>query len=190
MTLPLVNFAIGSNVARTGWLLIAPVSPERASYGPLLFLLGIVGTVLLTFALVRRFYHGRVRRGDAWGCGFPARNARLQDTAAGFGQPIKQIFAPFFRIRRHLPIPFDAQPLYPVTTENRMRHWLYQPVASLNERVAAWFGVPQHGRIYLYLLYSFVTRFAAADCALIMDEFTEAFLTQLAQTLLVVLLAP
>ena len=66
VTLPLVNFAIGSNLERTGWLLIAPVSPERSSYGPLLFLLGIVGAVLLTYVLVRRFYHGRERRGDAW----------------------------------------------------------------------------------------------------------------------------
>lgn len=160
VTLPLVNFAIGAGAGPTGWLLIAPVSPERASYGPLLFLLGIAGTVLLTFALVRRFYHGRVRRGDAWGCGFPAQNARMQDTAEGFGQPIKQIFEPFFRIRRHMPSPFDAQPFYSATTEDRLWYWLYLPVARLNERVAAWIGILQHGRIYLYLLYSFVTLLA------------------------------
>ena len=160
VTLPLVNFAIGTSAARTGWLLIAPVSPERASYGPLLFLLGITGTVLLTFALVRRLYHGRVRRGDAWDCGFPAQNARMQDTAEGFGQPIKQIFEPFFRIRRHLPSPFDAQPFYSATSEDRLWYWLYLPVARLNERLAAWIGILQHGRIYLYLLYSFVTLLA------------------------------
>ncbi|HSN41571.1 MAG TPA: hydrogenase 4 subunit B [Burkholderiales bacterium] len=160
VTLPLVKFAIGANAARTGWLLIAPVSPERASYGPLLFLLGIVGTVLLTFALVRRFYHGRVRRGDTWSCGFPAWNARMQDTAEGFGQPIKQIFEPFFRIRRHMPSPFDAQPFYSATSEDRLWYWLYLPIARLNERLAAWIGVLQHGRIYLYLLYSFVTLLA------------------------------
>lgn len=157
VTLPLVNFAIGADAARAGWLLIAPVSPERASYGPLLFLLGILGTVLFTFALVRWLYHGRVRRGDAWDCGFPAQNARMQDTAEGFGQPIKQIFEPFFRIRRHLPSPFDAQPFYSAATEDRLWHWLYLPIARVNERLAAWIGILQHGRIYLYLLYSFVT---------------------------------
>jgi formate hydrogenlyase subunit 3/multisubunit Na+/H+ antiporter MnhD subunit len=160
VTLPLVNFAIGSNLERTGWLLIAPVSPERSSYGPLLFLLGIVGAVLLTYVLVRRFYHGRERRGDAWDCGFPAQNARMQDTAEGFGQPIKQIFEPFFRIRRQMPGPFDARPTYSVTTEDRLWYWLYLPVARLNERLAAWIGILQHGRIYLYLLYSFVTLLA------------------------------
>jgi hypothetical protein len=160
VTLPLVNFAIGGDLDRTGWLLIAPLSPERSSYGPLLFLLGIVGTVLLTFVLVRRFYHGRERRGDAWGCGFPAQNARMQDTAEGFGQPIKQIFEPFFRIRRRMPGPFDAKPAYSATTEDRLWYWLYLPVARLNERLAAWIGILQHGRIYLYLLYSFVTLLA------------------------------
>lgn len=160
VTLPLVHFAIGSNLDRTGWLLIAPVSPERSSYGPLLFLLGITGTVLLTFMLVRHFYHGRERRGDAWDCGFPAQNARMQDTAEGFGQPIKQIFEPFFRIRRHMPSPFDRQPVYAATSEDRLWYWLYLPVARANERVAAWIGILQHGRIYIYLLYSFVTLLA------------------------------
>lgn len=160
VTLPLVNFAIGGDLDRTGWLLIAPLSPERSSYGPLLFLLGIVGTVLLTFVLVRRFYHGRERRGAAWDCGFPAQNARMQDTAEGFGQPIKQIFEPFFRIRRRMPGPFDAKPAYSATTEDRLWYWLYLPVARLNERLAAWIGILQHGRIYLYLLYSFVTLLA------------------------------
>jgi formate hydrogenlyase subunit 3/multisubunit Na+/H+ antiporter MnhD subunit len=157
VTRPLVDFAIGSNLERTGWLLIAPVSPERSSYGPLLFLLGITGTVLLTYFLVRRFYHGRERRVAAWDCGFPAQNARMQDTAEGFGQPIKQIFEPFFRIRRQMPSPFDARPTYTATTEDRLWYWLYLPVARLNERLAAWIGILQHGRIYLYLLYSFVT---------------------------------
>jgi len=157
VTQPLVDFAIGSNLERTGWLLIAPISPERSSYGPLLFLLGITGTVLLTYFLVRRFYHGRERRVAAWDCGFPAQNARMQDTAEGFGQPIKQIFEPFFRIRRQMPGPFDARPTYSATTEDRLWYWLYLPVARLNERLAAWIGILQHGRIYLYLLYSFVT---------------------------------
>ena len=59
--------------------------------------------------LVRRLYHGRMRRAPAWACGFPWRNARMQDTAEGFGQPIRQIFEPFFRMQRELPSPFDAR---------------------------------------------------------------------------------
>jgi hydrogenase-4 component B len=160
VTLPLVNHAIGSGAGSRSWLLIAPVSPERASYGPLLFLAGIAGTVLLTFALVRRCYHGRVRRGDAWDCGFPAQTPRMQDTAEGFGQPIKQIFEPFFRIRRSLPGPFDASPFYSASSEDRLWYWIYLPVARLSEWLSAKIGILQHGRIHLYLLYSFVTLLA------------------------------
>ena len=32
------------------------------------------------------------------------QTARMQDTAEGFGQPIRQIFEPFYRMRRELPI--------------------------------------------------------------------------------------
>lgn len=160
VTQPLVGAAIAHHSGAAGWLLIAPMGAERASYGPLLFLLGIAGTVLLTFVAVRRLYHGRVRRADAWDCGYPAQTARMQDTAEGFGQPIKQIFEPFFRIRRHMPSPFDAQPYYQATTEDRLWYLLYKPVARLNDWVATRIGILQHGRIYLYLLYSFATLLA------------------------------
>jgi hydrogenase-4 component B len=106
---------------------------------------------------VRLVYHGRVRRAAPWDCGYPAQTPRMQDTAEGFGQPIKQIFEPFFRIRRHMPSPFDAQPYYAATTEDRLWHWLYLPIARLNHAVGVWIGRLQHGRIYLYLLYSFAT---------------------------------
>ncbi len=160
VTAPLVNAAIGERAGAAGWLLIAPVAGERASYGPLLFLLGIAGTVALTFVIVRRVYHGRVRRGDAWDCGYPAQTPRMQDTAEGFGQPIKQIFEPFFRIRRHMPSPFDAEPYYSATTEDRLWYLIYRPIARLNDWIAIRIGILQHGRIYLYLLYSFATLLA------------------------------
>jgi hydrogenase-4 component B len=156
VTVPLVHYAIGSQPDQ-GWLLLAPVSAERASYGPLLFLLGISGVVLVTFLTVRRLYHGRVRRAPPWDCGYPALNARMQDTAEGFGQPIKQIFEPFFRIRRHMPTAFDTEPYYAASTEDRFWYALYLPIARFNQRVAIWVAGLQHGRIHFYLLYSFAT---------------------------------
>jgi hydrogenase-4 component B len=156
----LVNFSLGTVTAGRGWLLFAPVAAHRASYGPLFFLMGIVGTLAVTFLAVRVFYHGRLRRGAAWDCGFPAQTSRMQDTAEGFGQPITQIFEPFFRVRREMPDPFSRAPVYYKTNEDRLWHWLYLPVARAHERIAAWIGVLQHGRIHLYLLYSFATLLA------------------------------
>jgi hypothetical protein len=106
---------------------------------------------------VRRFYPGRVRRAPPWDCGYPLLNARMQDTAEGFGQPIRQVFEPFFRVERHLPGPFDANPSYRLTATDHFWHWLYVPIASIVERASILVGRLQQGRIATYLLYSFVT---------------------------------
>ena len=160
VTLPLVNFQLSTHMGRSGWLLFAPVAAERASYGPVLFLFGIVGTLLTTFVAVRYFHHGRKRRSAPWDCGYPEQNSRMQDTAEGFGQPITQIFEPIFQVRRQMPDPFSSKPVYFKVNEDRLWHWLYLPIARAHERIASWIGVLQHGRIHLYLLYSFLTLIA------------------------------
>jgi formate hydrogenlyase subunit 3/multisubunit Na+/H+ antiporter MnhD subunit len=156
VTQQLVAAGLGPTVAQHGWLL-APTSVERASYGPVIFLLGVAACFGLAFVLVRIFYHGRVRRAPAWDCGYKWQNARMQDTAEGFGQPIRQIFEPFFAMRRELPTPYDAKPRYLVVVADRFWDWVYAPIAAAVDRVARWVGLLQQGRISVYLLYSFVT---------------------------------
>jgi formate hydrogenlyase subunit 3/multisubunit Na+/H+ antiporter MnhD subunit len=159
VTQQLVFAGIGAKVAASGWLLV-PVAMERASYGPIIFLLGVAACFGLTYGLVRRFYHGRSRRAAPWDCGFPWQTARMQDTAEGFGQPIRQIFEPFFRMERHLPSPFDPQPHYQVVVGDHFWHWIYLPLARLVERLSRLIGRLQQGRISVYLLYSFLTLIA------------------------------
>jgi hypothetical protein len=98
-----------------------------------------------------------MRRSAPWDCGFLGLNARMQDSAEGFGQPIKQIFEPFYRIERHHPSPFDRAPRYASKLEDNLWYWLYLPIVRLAERLAALVAVLHHGRIALYLVYSFVT---------------------------------
>jgi hydrogenase-4 component B len=157
VTRALVGDGIGPQVAANGWLILAPVDPERASYSPLLFLLLMAASCALAFVLVRRLYHGRLRRAAPWDCGFPLQTARMQDTAEGFGQPIRQVFEPFFRIERHLPTPFDKQPHYHLAASDHFWHWLYLPIARLTEATSRLVGMLQQGRISTYLMYSFVT---------------------------------
>lgn len=156
VTQQLVHAGLGSRVSAGGWLL-APNSLQQASYGPVIFLLGILGSFALAFLLVRGLYHGRVRRAAPWACGFPWVNARMQDTAEGFGQPIRQIFEPFFVMRRELPTPFDTQPRYRVTVEDHFWRWLYVPITDFANALARLIGRVQQGRISVYLLYSFLT---------------------------------
>jgi NADH:ubiquinone oxidoreductase subunit 5 (subunit L)/multisubunit Na+/H+ antiporter MnhA subunit len=156
VTRQLVGAGLAERVAASGWLL-APNRLEQASYGPVIFLLGILASVAVAFVLVRVLYHGRLRRGLPWACGIPWGTARMQDTAEGFGQPIRQIFEPFFQMRRQLPTPFDEQPRYSVTVEDHFWRWLYVPITDLAMFLARLVGLLQQGRIAVYLLYSFLT---------------------------------
>jgi formate hydrogenlyase subunit 3/multisubunit Na+/H+ antiporter MnhD subunit len=144
----------------SNWMLLAPINADRSSYSPVIVLLVIVAVVLLTIQVVHRFYHGRIRRAPPWDCGFPAQTPRMQDTAEGFGQPIRQVFEPFFRMQRHLPSPFDAKPRYAVKAEDPLWYWLYLPVARGAEVLARLVGHIQQGRISVYLTYSFFTLLA------------------------------
>jgi len=157
VTRALVADGIGPQVLSNGWLFLAPVAPERASYSPLLFLLLLTACFALAFVLVRKLYHGRLRRAAPWDCGFPLLNARMQDTAEGFGQPIRQVFEPFFRIERHLPTPFDVAPSYRLVASDHFWHWMYLPIARISEATSRIVGLLQQGRISTYLMYSFVT---------------------------------
>ena len=142
------------------WLFLAPIKPDRSSYSPLLFLAVVALVVVATWYLVRHFYHGRIRRGPAWDCGYPLQTARMQDTAEGFGQPVRQVFEPFFRMQRTLPSPADRAPRYRVTVEDHLWHWLYLPIGRVTEFASTMVNKLQQGRISVYLLYSFFTLIA------------------------------
>jgi hydrogenase-4 component B len=157
-----VPFAlVGRGLAQSGrigdWLLLAPVSAERASYSGLLVFVATLAIVGLTVGIVHRLYHAQVRRAPPWGCGFPLQTARMQDTAEGFGQPIRQIFEPFYRMQRELPSPFDSMPHYKVTVEDPTWHWVYLRIAAAADWGSRVVGTLQRGRIAIYLLYSFAT---------------------------------
>jgi hydrogenase-4 component B len=151
----LLGSTLGVSAER--WWLLAPIAEGRASYSPALFLLTVAVIVWLTVLMVRRLYHGRVRRADPWDCGYARLTPRMQDTAEGFGQPIRQIFEPFFRMARELPTPFDTQPRYRVRVEDRFWYLIYRPLAQGVQTASRVVAIVQQGRISIYLLYSFVT---------------------------------
>jgi hydrogenase-4 component B len=139
------------------WWLLLPIPERQSSYAPLVFFAVILVVVLLAILGVRLFYHQRIRKGPAWDCGFGGLNSRMQDTAEGFGQPIRHLFQPLFAIERELPTPFDKAPKYRLEIGDRIWRALYQPLGPLVRRVADRVAWLQQGRIAAYLLYSFVT---------------------------------
>jgi hydrogenase-4 component B len=141
----------------SSWLWLIPTAPQRASYSPVIFLAVIVAVTLLTFLLVRRFYHGRVRYSDPWDCGYPEQTPRMQDTADAFGQPIRHVFGPVYLMKRQMPAPDDPAPRFSLKIYDRHWYWLYLPVARLTEFVSSKIALLQQGKISIYLLYSFLT---------------------------------
>jgi formate hydrogenlyase subunit 3/multisubunit Na+/H+ antiporter MnhD subunit len=139
------------------WWLLVPVPQRQVSYSAMVFFVALAAVVVLTVIAVRLFYHGRVRRVAPWDCGFVRLDARMQDTAEGFGQPIRHIFQPFFTMERELPTPFDHAPRYRVAVGDRIWRGLYEPLGGVVQRIADAFAWLQQGRIATYLLYSFVT---------------------------------
>ncbi|TMH84998.1 MAG: hydrogenase-4 subunit B [Betaproteobacteria bacterium] len=131
-----------------------------ASYSPVIFFVVILAVTLLAFVLVRRFYHGRLRFSDPWDCGYPEQTSRMQDTADAFGQPIRHVFGPIYRMDRRLPGPEDTEPRYSLKVDDRHWYWLYLPVARAAEFVSSKIALLQQGRISIYLLYSFITLIA------------------------------
>jgi hydrogenase-4 component B len=139
------------------WWLLVPLPDRQASYGPMVFLLAMVAVVTVTALVVRAAYHHRARRTAPWDCGFGRVDARMQDTAEGFGQPIRHLFHDFFAIDREVPSPFDRDPRYQVQLGDRVWNALYAPLGALVQRTADHFAWLQQGRVSSYLTYGFVT---------------------------------
>ena len=139
------------------WWLLVPVPDRQTSYSAIVLFVAILLVVVIAVIGVRLFYHGRVRRAPAWDCGFARLDARMQDSAEGFGQPIRHIFQPFFAIERELPAPSDLKPRYRVAVGDQIWRTLYEPLGPFVQRIADAFAWLQQGRISTYLLYGFVT---------------------------------
>ena len=139
------------------WWLLAPLPQRHVSYSAAIFFAAIAAVVLITVGTVRLLYHRRERRAPFWDCGFGPLTPRTQDTAEGFGQPIRHIFGVFFAMTRELPSAFDPAPRYRVTVGDRVWQGIYLPMGTLVQRVADALAWLQQGRIATYLLYSFIT---------------------------------
>ncbi len=139
------------------WWLLAPLPDRAASYSPIILLGVIIVVVAASFLIVRSVYRRAVRRASPWDCGFARLDPRMQDTAEGFGQPIRHIFSGFFSMERELPSALDASPRYRVSVGDRIWRALYLPLGGLVQRAADALAWMQQGRISAYLTYSFIT---------------------------------
>jgi len=143
-----------------GWLWLTPVSPEVASYGAPLVLLGISLAWLLAWLWLHpRRKRTPVRISPAWDCGFGPLNARMQYTATAFSMPIRRIFRPVWPITESYQKPGAEERggRYRLQVGNWAWLRVYEPIGRLVSATARRVAMIQGGNIRAYLAYSFFT---------------------------------
>ncbi len=135
----------------------ADIVVAHAAYVPSVLWAALAAVGLVGVLLVRARHPRSMRRAPVWNCGYPVLTARMQDTAEGFGQPIRHIFTSFLRIRRLRPGPDDPEPRYESVVEDRLWYVLYLPLARGFQAVFDKARLLRHRRIAIYLLYTLAT---------------------------------
>ncbi|RUY01103.1 hydrogenase 4 subunit B, partial [Mesorhizobium sp. M2A.F.Ca.ET.040.01.1.1] len=133
VTLPLVGERMPVQMAQP-WLSIVPIAESRSSYNGLLVFVFITISASLAAFFIHRFASHALRRGIAWGCGFPDAVPAAQYTAVSFAQPIRRVFDGFaFRSRETVDMPAPGA-LEPARLKVEMHDvaWeiFYQPITG------------------------------------------------------------
>ena len=164
VTTPLVGASIADKVLAEGGLALMPMGVGFASIStPVLgILLALLVPVALLMAVViggklrKRFY-------KTWGCGITLK-PRMEYTATGFAQPIKQVFSTIYRPTVKLETElleesryFAKRMRFETHIEPVFQKYLYDPIVRGLNAVADRLRVIQAGSLQLYLSYIFVT---------------------------------
>jgi len=164
VTAPLTGAAISSQVlALDGWV-VAPVTVEFSSISTPVLAMLLVGAGALGLLMARLCGKGlRARYYKTWGCGLNL-TPRMEYTATGFAQPIKQVFETIYQPTVKLEQEFLEQSKYFIKHQRFESHiepvfekYLYQPVVALMLATADRLRIIQAGSLHLYLTYIFVT---------------------------------
>ncbi|MDE2119395.1 MAG: hydrogenase 4 subunit B [Betaproteobacteria bacterium] len=155
---PVEQVLLGVGVAPgEGWSRLAPMSAQRATFDPLaLVFLGLLLTAAGVLA-ARAWRVAPARRAALWACGEAPGSPRMQDSAEGFGQPVRRLFAPFFDLHVQAPSPRQAQPVYRESVADPVRSRAYEAVARGVLAAARLLGRVQQLGMAGYLILSFGT---------------------------------
>ncbi|CAA9890461.1 Hydrogenase-4 component B [Candidatus Methylobacter favarea] len=152
------------NDSALGWLWLAPVSAEHASYSPPLVLIGALIAVGISVWYLQRNPATVMRRAEPWDCGFGGLTPRMQYNCNAFSMPIRRIFAKVWIIDEQIDKDMQgamnqntAAIRYQLQVQDHSWPRLYQPIEHGVNKLAKLVGRIQTGNIRVYLGYSFVT---------------------------------
>lgn len=160
----LAGARIATSAKAFGWLWLTPVAAERASYSAPIVFIGILLVVAVVYAIFRA-KKTVIHRGPAWDCGFAKMNNRMQYNSLSFAMPLRKIFGSVFNIKETLKPSgdpnvypaFHGRYTYHLKIRDRIWSMFYRPFSDASFWLSRRVGKLQHGRIQIYLLYSFVT---------------------------------
>jgi hydrogenase-4 component B len=150
---------LGSGLARAtanGWLWLTPINAKTASYGAPMVAISLAVALGLGLWLLGRTIW-RVKRCDAWDCGFAPPTPNMQYTATGFAQPIRRVFGLLFHIDEAVEQQADGRHRHRLTISDRAWAIVYKPVARAVENAARRVVQLQSGNVRVYLGWSFAT---------------------------------
>jgi hydrogenase-4 component B len=149
----------------SGWLWLTPVSPDVASYGAPLVLVGLLLSAGIAYWVLHRPGQAATeRRSRPWDCGFGPLSPRMQYTSTAFSMPIRRIFQPVWEVHETVDETRDpVQPLrvtairHALRVEDRSWSVVYEPIGRAVLSAARYVGRIQTGSLRTYLAYSFFT---------------------------------
>jgi formate hydrogenlyase subunit 3/multisubunit Na+/H+ antiporter MnhD subunit len=139
-----------------GWLWLTPISQQTASYGAPMVAIALFVALGLGLWLLGRGVR-RVRRCDAWDCGFAPPTPAMQYTAAAFTQPIRRVFGLLFHIDEGVDRQDDGRLRHRLHVGDRAWEIFYVPVVRVVENAARRVTRLQSGNVRTYLGWSFAT---------------------------------
>lgn len=147
-----------------GWLWLAPVAHNQASYAPILVLISALTAAGVCFWYLRRNPLTVIRRSDTWDCGFGGVGSSMQYSSSAFTMPFRRIFNRVWLIDERIDKTLRgamnqdvAAVHYHLEVNDRSWRLLYQPIEQAINRLAKVVGRIQTGNIRTYLGYSFAT---------------------------------
>ena len=116
------------------WLSIVPIAESRSSYNGLLVFAFMFITGMVTAFAIHRLASDKIRRGPAWGCGYPDASVATQYSASSFAQPIRRVFGSLVfgaRETGEMPKPGSIAPArLTVRLRDLIWDYAYAPIAN------------------------------------------------------------
>jgi len=161
---PVATAMVGASMpSQTGhaWWTTVPIVDSRSSYNALLLFAFIAFSATLAAIVSQRIATSKVRRGPAWGCGFPATGPETQYTAASFAQPIRNTLGRVAFDARDIvdmPAPGDRRPArHEARLKDHIWDGVYAPVAAAIGALSLRLNALQFLTIRRYLSLVFAT---------------------------------